>query len=100
MHFNRIWHKSFSLSVTNLSDSPKDIDREILTRRGYQLRLDSPDKIYPGEEVELSLSIEREGLPVSNLQISWVLSCMALFGVMICGTLDICTVLLPKWKTS
>ena len=68
VHFNRIWHKSFSLSVTTLSDDPKDIDLGILNTSGYQLRLDSPDKIYPGEEVELSLSIEREGLPVSNLQ--------------------------------
>ena len=56
------------MSVATLSDDPKDIDLGILNKSGYQLRLDSPDKIYPGEEVELSLSIEREGLPVSNLQ--------------------------------
>ena len=68
VHLNRIWHKSFSLPVVTRSDSPKDIDRGIPKRRGYQLRLDSPDKIYPGKEVELNLSIEREGLPVSNLQ--------------------------------
>ena len=69
VHFNRIWHKSFSLSVATLSNDSKATDIEILKNTQYQLKLESPDKIYAGEEVELSLSIEREGLPVSNLQI-------------------------------
>ena len=69
VHFNRIWHKSFSLSIATLSNDSKATDIEILKNSEYQLKLEIPDKIYVGEEVELSLSIEREGLPVSNLQI-------------------------------
>ena len=69
VHLNRIWHKSFALPVTTLSDAPKESDRVIFGSTEYQLKLDSPDKIYPGEEVDLNLLIEREGRPVSDLQI-------------------------------